>query len=178
MRYAALLRGINVGGKALIPMAALRECVEDVGHADVSTYIASGNVIFDAPRRSAASLEEELEHAIEQSFGLPVRVFVRTAAQLEAVAKAVPKAWIGNAKLRANGIFLAREIDRASIVEELAPKEGIEEVVYVKGTLLWAAQVSSLQRTSMVKLSRSPLYKQMTVRNLRTTLKLRDLVSR
>ena len=178
MRYAALLRGINVGGKALIPMADLRECVEGVGHADVSTYIASGNVVFDAPRRSAASLESQLERAIEQRFDLPVKVFVRTAAQLDAVAKAVPKAWIGNAKLRCNGVFLAREIDRASIVDELAPKDGIEEVVYVKGTLLWAAQVASLQRTSMVKLSRSPLYKQMTVRNLRTTLKLRDLVSR
>ena len=178
MRYAALLRGINVGGKALIPMADLRECVEGVGHADVSTYIASGNVIFDAPRRSAASLEGELERALEQRFELRVKVFVRTAAQLEAVARAVPKSWLGNAKLRCNGIFLAREIDRGSIVEELGPKDGIEEVVYVKGTLLWAAQVASLQRSSMIKLSRSPLYKQMTVRNLNTTLKLRELVSR
>jgi uncharacterized protein (DUF1697 family) len=178
VRYAALLRGINVGGKALIPMAALRECVEGVGHADVSTYIASGNVIFDAPRRSAASLEAELERAIERRFELPVKVFVRTGAQLDAVAKAVPKKWVGNAELRCNGIFLAREIDRASIVDELAPKDGLEEVVYVKGTLLWAANVASLQRSSMVKLSRSPLYKQMTVRNLNTTLKLRELVSR
>ena len=178
MRYAALLRGINVGGKALIPMADLRVCVEGVGHADVSTYIASGNVIFDAPRRSAASLEGELARAIEQRFDLAVKVFVRTAAQLDAVAKAVPKAWLGNAKVRCNGIFLASEIDRASIVAELAPKDGLEEVIYVKGTLLWAAQVSSLQRSSMIKLSRSPLYKQMTVRNLNTTLKLRDLVSR
>lgn len=158
-------------------MAALRECVEGVGHADVSTYIASGNVIFDAPRRSAASLEGGLERAIEQRFDVPVKVFVRTAAQLEAVAQAVPKSWVGNAKLRCNGIFLAREIDRASIVDELAPKEGIEEVVYVKGTLLWAAQVASLQRASMVKLSRSPLYKQMTVRNLNTTLKLHELIA-
>lgn len=178
MRYAALLRGINVGGKALIPMAALRECVEGVGHADVSTYIASGNVIFEAPRRSAASLEAELERAIERRFELPVKVFVRTGAQLDAVVKAVPKNWVGNAELRCNGIFLAREIDRASIVDELSPKDGLEEVVYVKGTLLWAANVASLQRSSMVKLSRSPLYKQMTVRNLNTTLKLRELVSR
>lgn len=158
-------------------MAALRECVEGIGHTGVSTYIASGNVIFDAPRRGGAALEAELERAIEQRFDLPVRVFVRTAAQLEAVAKAVPKHWIGNAKLRCNGIFLAREIDRASIVAELDLREGIEEVVYVKGTLLWAAKVASLQRSSMVKLSRSPLYKQMTVRNLNTTLKLHDLTA-
>jgi uncharacterized protein (DUF1697 family) len=177
VRYAALLRGINVGGKSLIPMSELRECVAAVVHAEVSTYIASGNVIFEAPRRGAAALEAELEHAIEQRFRLDVKVFVRTAVQLEAVAAAVPPAWIGNARLRCNGIFLAREIDRPSLVDELAPKDGIEEVIHVKGTLLWAAQVASLAKSSMVKLSRRPVYKQMTVRNLNTTLKLHELVS-
>ena len=177
MRYAALLRGINVGGKALVPMRDLRECVTELGHAHVTTYIASGNVIFEAPRRSAATLEAELEQAIEQRFSLDVKVFVRTSAQLEAVAAAVPKKWIGNAKLRCNGVFLAREIDRASLVAELEPKDGIEEVVYVKGTLLWAAQVAKPTKSSMVKLSRRPEYKQMTVRNLNTTLKLRELVA-
>ena len=52
------------------------------------------------------------------------------------------------------------------------------DVVYVKGALLWAAQVASLTKSSMVKLSRRPEYKLMTVRNLNTTLKLRELVSR
>ena len=177
VRYAALLRGINVGGKALIPMSDLRECVTEIGHAEVSTYIASGNVIFEAPRRSAAALEAELERAIEQRFELDVKVFVRTPAQLEAVAAAVPKHWIGNKQLRCNGVFLAREIDRPSLVAELEPKDGIEEVIYVKGTLLWAAKVASLTKSSMVKLSRRPEYKQMTVRNLNTTLKLRELIS-
>ena len=80
-----------------------------------------------------------------------MKVFVGTAAQLEAVAAAVPKGWIGNAKLRCNGVFLAREIDRPSLVAELGPKDGIEEAVYVKGTLLWAAKVTSLTKLSMVK---------------------------
>ena len=123
VRYAALLRGINVGGKALIPMSDLRDCVTEVGHANVATYIASGNVIFEAPRRSAAALEAELERAIERRFELDVKVFVRTAAQLEAVAAAVPKGWIGNAKLRCNGVFLARE-DRPPVARRGARAEG------------------------------------------------------
>ncbi len=176
VRYAALLRGINVGGKALIPMSDLRECVTQIGHTNVTTYIASGNVIFEAPRRSAAALESELEEAVEQRFQLDVRVFVRTAAQLEAVGNAVPTPWIGNKQLRCNGVFLARELDRPSLVDKLQPKDGIEEVIYVKGALLWAAQVATLTKSSMVKLSRRPEYQQMTVRNLNTTLKLRDLV--
>jgi uncharacterized protein (DUF1697 family) len=45
-RYVALLRGINVGGKNLIPMPALRACFEREGFADLATYIQSGNVLF------------------------------------------------------------------------------------------------------------------------------------
>src|SRR3954463_13834250 len=47
MRYLALLRGVNVGGRTLIKMAALRACFEGLGFDRVSTYIASGNVLFD-----------------------------------------------------------------------------------------------------------------------------------
>lgn len=176
MRYAALLRGINVGGKSLVPMARLRACVEGAGFDDVSTYIASGNVFFSAPRRSAAALEAELERALEAEFDLPIMVFVRTPAQLAAVVAAVPKHWVGSKELRANGIFLAREIDRASIVDALPPRDGIDQAVYVKGTLLWATRVEGLTRSRLSKLPGSSIYRQVTVRNLNTTLKLAELV--
>ncbi|HEU5420497.1 MAG TPA: DUF1697 domain-containing protein, partial [Streptosporangiaceae bacterium] len=48
-RYAALLRGINVGGRNKVAMADLREIVESLGHTDVATYIQSGNVVFTSP---------------------------------------------------------------------------------------------------------------------------------
>ena len=49
-RYLVLLRGINVGGRNKVPMAALRELLESHGHTKVSTYIASGNVILSSDR--------------------------------------------------------------------------------------------------------------------------------
>ena len=63
VRYVALLRGINVGGKTLIKMAELRACVEALGLDDVSTYIASGNVLFESGERDAAKLETTIERA-------------------------------------------------------------------------------------------------------------------
>ena len=54
VRYVALLRGINVGGKTLIKMADLRACAEGLGLDGVSTFIASGNLLFESPVRSAA----------------------------------------------------------------------------------------------------------------------------
>lgn len=177
MRYVAFLRGINVGGKTLIRMAELRECVADVGHRDVATYIASGNVLFSSRSRTAAELEDPLERAIGRRFGLDVRVFVRNARQLAATARAIPDHWLGNNELRCNVIFVARDIDRPALVREFEPKPAIEELVRVPGALLWAARRNALTRSTMVKLSRHPLYDRMTARNPTTVLELAKLVS-
>src|SRR5204863_7868705 len=68
VRYIALLRGINVGGKTLIKMADLKAAVEALDLDDVSTYIASGNLLFASDDKDAAALEQRLEAAIEARF--------------------------------------------------------------------------------------------------------------
>ena len=67
--YVVLLRGINVGGKNIIPMAGLKECLVELGFANVSTYIASGNVML-ASDRSAAEIQSRIESALVKSFEL------------------------------------------------------------------------------------------------------------
>jgi uncharacterized protein (DUF1697 family) len=177
VKHVAFLRGINVGGKALIPMAELRECIAELGHSDVATYIASGNVLFDSPRRPA-ELEGPLEKAIAKRFGLDVRVFVRSAAQVRATAKAIPSHWHDRSVWSGNVVFVAREIDRPSIMREFAPKDGLEELVRVPGALLWAARRDTIARSAMRTLPRHPLYGQLTVRNTNTVVKLAELVQR
>ena len=46
--FVALLRGVNVGGRARVPMGELRLLFEALGHTDVVTYIQSGNIVFQA----------------------------------------------------------------------------------------------------------------------------------
>src|SRR3954462_9965576 len=102
MRYLGLLRGINVGGKSLIKMEQLRACVAGLGHAQVRTYIASGNVLFQSDERDPAELEDGLEAAIEREFALPVRVTVRTPQELDELVGALPPSWRADASLRVN----------------------------------------------------------------------------
>src|SRR4051812_2040663 len=115
MRYVALLRGINVGGKSLIRMAALRECVEGLGLDDVTTYIASGNVLFRSRERDPARLDTLLEQAIERHFALPVRVVVRSAREITRIAAGIPEAWIGVPELRVTVGFVLRDAGARSI---------------------------------------------------------------
>ncbi|MEU3772795.1 DUF1697 domain-containing protein [Streptomyces sp. NPDC032472] len=89
--YAALLRGINVGGKKKVPMAELREVLEGLGHGAVRTYVQSGNAVFGAPaERGAEALARELEQAIEARFGFAVACLVVDGAFLRAVVEACP----------------------------------------------------------------------------------------
>jgi len=79
--HIALLRGVNVGGHKKIAMADLRACVESLGFGNVRTVLQSGNVVFEAGRRSPASLETLLEHEVARRLALTTDFFVRTAAQ-------------------------------------------------------------------------------------------------
>ncbi|MFL5562434.1 MAG: DUF1697 domain-containing protein [Gemmatimonadaceae bacterium] len=88
-RYIAFLRAINVGGH-VVKMDALRTHFESLRLANVETFIASGNVIFDAPTGGATSLEEEIEHQLAKKLGYEVATFLRAPTELAAVVAQQP----------------------------------------------------------------------------------------
>lgn len=88
--YAALLRGINVGGSRKVPMADLRTLLADLGHDDVRTYLQSGQAVFSSGHGSEESLADEIAQAIDKRFGFGVDVIVRDHAYLRAIADACP----------------------------------------------------------------------------------------
>ncbi|CAM5728010.1 hypothetical protein STENM223S_05394 [Streptomyces tendae] len=88
--YAALLRGINVGGRRKVPMADLRALLTSLGHDTVRTHLQSGQAVFASAHGDEDSLAAGLARAIEQRFGFPVDVIVRDHAYLEAVVEACP----------------------------------------------------------------------------------------
>ncbi|MBC2902082.1 DUF1697 domain-containing protein [Streptomyces cupreus] len=88
--YAALLRGINVGGAKKVPMAELRTLMSGLGLDDVRTYLQSGQAVFSAERGDEDSWAAEITGAIEKRFGFAVDVIVRDHAYLAAVVEACP----------------------------------------------------------------------------------------
>ena len=177
MRYVALLRGINVGGSTLVKMAELRACVEELGFSDVSTFIASGNVLFEGDKDDPARLESTIECALEQRFRLPLKVVVLDRAAYGRIARAIPKEWVGDASVRANVAFVRRGTDAKKIVRELRPDPEVEQVKAVNGAILWATRRDALNQSVMRKLIGGAAYKELTVRNVNTTLKLQELLA-
>lgn len=83
-KYAAFLRAINVGGH-VVKMDQLRTLFEGLGFSNVETFIASGNVIFDASARNTRSLERKIEKHLQDDLGYPVATFIRAIADLRAI---------------------------------------------------------------------------------------------
>ncbi len=90
MKYAALLRGVNVGGNNKLPMADLREALTKAGWKQVSTYIQSGNVMFEAAQTAPATLAARLTADIEKHFGFKVPAVVVSLAELKAAVMENP----------------------------------------------------------------------------------------
>ncbi|MEV0091436.1 DUF1697 domain-containing protein [Streptomyces sp. NPDC050738] len=88
--YAALLRGINVGGKKKVPMAELKKLLSGLGHGGVQTYLNSGNAVFTSDSDDQDALAAGLEQAIEAHFGFTVSCLVRDGSYLGAIAGACP----------------------------------------------------------------------------------------
>jgi uncharacterized protein (DUF1697 family) len=89
-RYAAFLRGINLGRQRRISSADLRARFEDLGFADVDAFRTSGNVVFGADRESRAKIADRIEKGLAETFGFEVAIFLRTASEIRAVADHQP----------------------------------------------------------------------------------------
>lgn len=87
--FVALLRAVNVGGTGKLPMVELKVMATELGYRNVATYIASGNLVFEADG-SEAEVKAALERVLAAYAGKPVGVLVRTAAEMAAAAVSNP----------------------------------------------------------------------------------------
>jgi uncharacterized protein (DUF1697 family) len=88
--YAAFLRGINVGGHNPVPMQKLKQAFKSLRFKNVRTVLASGNVLFEAPRAGEAALERKIAAVLLKTFKHDIGVLVRTVEDLQRLSEAQP----------------------------------------------------------------------------------------
>jgi uncharacterized protein (DUF1697 family) len=114
-RYITLLRAINVGHGRTVKMESLRQVFESFGFSKVTTFIASGNVVFETTTKNTKSLEKRIEKRLQGVLGYEVAAFIRTEAELAEIAnyKPFPQSKLDTAT-EFNIIFLADRVDEKS----------------------------------------------------------------
>lgn len=174
--YVALLRGINVGGNNKVEMSRLRECFEDLGYANVSTYINTGNVIFDTKTTSAPKLVMKIEKALAKTFGFEIRVVVRDSATIKKLCKAIPANWKNDTEQKTDVLFLWDAFKSKKSLSLLSQTPGVDNLVYSNGAIVWNLKRKHYTKSGMNDFIGTPLYKHVTVRNVNTVRKLGELM--
>jgi uncharacterized protein (DUF1697 family) len=172
-RYVALLRGINVGGKNLIKMSALKACFEANGFEDVATYIQSGNVLFASPETRAAGLTRRIESMLAETFGYEATVVVRNRTQMRAVVERAPKTFgAEQVRYRYDVIFLKEPLTATIALKSVPTKPGVDEAHAGTGVLYFSRLIEKATQSQLNKIISSPIYPSVTIRNWNTTTKL------
>ena len=175
-RYVALLRGINVGGKNLVAMPALKAFFEAQGFSDVATYIQSGNVLFTSAERGAA-LTARIEAGLAAAFGRPACVVLRSRQQLRRVVEGAPAGFGSRPAVRRyDVIFLKEPLSAPEALAQVPARPGVDRVFAGEGVLYFARSIRDASRSRMSRLFSLPIYGSMTIRNWNTTTRLLELM--
>jgi uncharacterized protein (DUF1697 family) len=173
-RFVALLRAINVGGH-VVKMEALRKHFTRLGFGNVETFIASGNVLFDAPGAKPRELESQIAMELERLLGYPVATFVRSPAELASVVRHEPFA-PGAFDFTKHALyigFLGGRPKAETVRKVVALKTAVDEF-HIHGTeLYWGSRAArwSESAVSGPALDRA-IATPMTMRNITTVRKL------
>ena len=176
-KYVALLRGINVGGNNLIKMPDLKTAFETAGFEEVTTYIQSGNVIFTAPPSKANELAAQIEDMLLATFGLPIKVVLRSQAQMRSIVRKAP-AGFGSAPdlYRYDVVFLKPPLNARTAMRSVSVKPEVDEAHPGTGVLYFSRLNSRATQSRLNRTASMPAYQNMTLRNWNTTTKLLELM--
>lgn len=178
MKYVALLRGINVGGNHRVPKLELHKVFEDLGFADVVIYINSGNVIFSSDQQPKAV---EVQATLEKHFGFTIPTLLLSAKKIQAIAAAIPPEWTNDAPkpdksgYKSDVVYLFDEANTPDVLRRIGYRPEVETMHYVDGAVLANISRANQTKYSLLRVVGTPLYRQMTVRNITTAKKLAEL---
>jgi uncharacterized protein (DUF1697 family) len=176
LKYVALLRGINVGKGARVPMKTLKHLFEGLGLSNVVTYLNSGNVVFESGC-SASELTQLIEKELDRAFGEKIPTLVKTSTEMIAIAESIPSEWGSNDGEQTYVAYLFCDVAKPGLVEELPVKRQFMSIFYAHEAIVWNIKRVDYNRSQITKLVRHSSYARMTTRNVNTARKLAALAA-
>ncbi len=178
-RFLALLRGINVGGNNIIKMAELRECLQTAGFTNVSTYIASGNVLFETDM-DLVKVEHVVDSTLEKTFGYKGPTVVLSDADFRMIVDEAPNGFGTKPDVfHSDVIFLKSPAKPDQVLKDLVAlklREGVDTAAAGSKALYFTRLSAERQKSRLSKILELPTYKSMTIRSWSTVKKLEALL--
>lgn len=173
-RYAALLRGVNVGPTTRVPMAELKELLEELGATEVKTHLNSGNATF-ALHASPKTINQELSRPISERFGFDIPVVARTKGQLESVLAERPFGDVVTDESKYVVVFMPDRPRPAAIKSVTEADYPGGELCHLRSRELFIWSPNGVSESKSIKaLEKSKAVDYYTARNVKTIRKLVD----
>ena len=176
LTYIALLRGINVGGNNIIKMADLRDCLENDGFNNVQTYIQSGNVVLQSEEKNSDALLHQLQTALRDTFDYHNPVVLIRFDDLKRVISEAPSGFGEDPEnYKYDVLYLKQPLTSSEAMPDIPVRENVDIAWEGPGVIYYRRSADHLTKSMLNKLPSKPVYKQMTIRNWRTTNKVFDI---
>lgn len=177
MRYAALLRGINVGGNKKVPMADLRAMTARLGFDDPKTLLQSGNLVFSAKSQPMTKLEQLLEAATKKHIGVECSYLLRSADEWQKIIAANPFKAEAKSDPSHFAVTFCREAPTPAALTALQSEVRGKEKFEVVGRELFAWYPDGMGTSKLaLALSKNRLGTICTARNWNTVMKVSALL--
>lgn len=177
MKYLALLRGINVGGKNKIAMSDLASIFQNLGFQNVQTYINTGNVIFETESLGLVDLTKKIEDSILQNLGLNIKVHVVEFDLIIKVWQKTKADWTNDKNQKTDVLFLWSEVNSPESINQIETNPAVDNLLFFQelGVLVWNIDKLVYKDSGMHKFVGTKIYKSMTARNINTIRKIAEL---
>ena len=152
--------------------------MKTAGFQNVSTYINSGNVLFEHDKTDIVSLIAQCRESLEKEFGFPISLSVIDAPALKEALEHAPEWWGDDPESKHNAIFVIPPAAPDDIIAQVgAAKPEYEKVASYQNVIFWSAPLKTFSRTRWSKIVGTKAYQNITIRNATTTRKLLGLVN-
>jgi uncharacterized protein (DUF1697 family) len=168
--YVLLLRGINVGGKHKVSMSELRSCLESAHCTRVQTYINSGNVLATIPTDQIS----DLTTIVSDHFQFSIPIIAYPFSVFQKIANQIPHDWLNNRDQKCDVLF--DQHGQTTNWKHLS-FSSVDQVIEGTSYCIWCCKRSELSQSAIYNVIRSPLYKQVTIRNCNTVRSLSRMIA-
>lgn len=176
VRQVALIRGINVGRSKRVPMAELRELLEDLGYTGVRTLLNSGNAVYTTAKDTPAAAAARIEKALVLRLNVEARVVVLTAAEVSKVVAENTLRDVADDHSRLLVSFYFDPADRAKLKPLLAQDWDDDKLaVGSRAAYLWCK--GGILDSPLQTAANRALKNAVTARNWATVLKLHAMMA-
>ena len=178
MKYIALLRGINISGKNKISMPELKKLLEENNYQNVSTYLNSGNIIFECNINNKQTIMNNIHTLIKTKFILDIPVYITTDKELEDILNNSPNWWgSSNKEIYDNLIFIIPPTKYEEVYNTIgSPKEGLEQIEEYNNCIFWSFDLNNYRKSNWwVKTASTDIKDKITIRTANTMRKILEI---